>query len=97
MNIDPDKIEFSTVPIKHIHNTSYYLDRDINLRTKFFKLKYGFEFNEFIDTYRHVQVSLICKTKYITNGTKLEGELKINALNLMFAPGLKMSKETFGP
>ena len=49
-------------------------------------------FTEYIETYRHLQVSLVCKTKYIINGTKHEGEMQLNALNLMFAPELNMTR-----
>ena len=54
-----------------------------------FKLR--IPFTEYIETYRHLQVSLVCKTKYIVNGTKHEGEMHLNALNLMFAPELDMT------
>ena len=48
-------------------------------------------YTEYVETYRHLQVSLVCKTKYVVNGTTHEGEMILNALNLMFAPGLNMT------
>ena len=56
-----------------------------------FGFGFGIPFTEYIETYRHLQVSLVCKTKYIVNGTKHEGEMNFNALNLMFAPELDMT------
>ena len=56
-----------------------------------FGFGFGIPFTEYIETYRHLQVSLVCKTKYIVNGTKHEGEMHLNALNLMFAPDLDMT------